>query len=217
VHLGTGNYHPRTARLYTDYGLFTCDAAIGDDVQKMFQQLTAMGRVPKLKKVLQSPFALHRQMMDLVAAEAERARAGQPARIIAKMNSLVEPQIIRGICCARPGVKGVSENLHVRSIVGRFLEHTRVFYFENGEEEALVYLSSADWMDRNFFSRVEACFPIEDRRIRQRIIDDGLMAYLSDNVQAWTLQSDGSYRRVSAGNARRRSAQQLLLKDLADA
>jgi polyphosphate kinase len=232
VHLGTGNYHPRTARLYTDYGLFTCDAAIGDDLQKMFQQLTAMGRVPKLRKLVQSPFALHRQMLDLVAAEAERARAGQPARIIAKMNSLVEPQItralyeasqagvridliIRGICCLRPGVKGVSENIQVRSIIGRFLEHTRVFYFENGEDDPLVYLSSADWMERNFFSRVETCFPIEDRRLRQRIIDDGLLAYLADNVQAWTLQSDGSYKRVATGNARRRAVQQSLLEELA--
>ena len=232
VHLGTGNYHPKTARLYTDYGLFTCDAKIGDDVQKMFQQLTAMGRVPKLKKIVQSPFALHRQMMDLVAAEAEHARAGRPARIIAKMNSLVEPQIIRalyeasqagvkvdliirGVCCARPGVKGVSENIHVRSIVGRFLEHTRVFCFENGDEEPLVYCSSADWMDRNFFSRVETCFPIEDKRIRQRILDD-MQAYLSDNTQAWVLQSDGSYKPVGAGNARRRCAQEALLDDLAD-
>lgn len=232
VHLGTGNYHPRTARLYTDYGLFTCDAAIGEDLQKMFQQLTAMGRVPKLKKVVQSPFALHKQMMDLVAAEADRARAGKPARIIAKMNSLVEPQItralyeasqagvrvdliIRGICCLRPGVKGVSENIHVRSIIGRFLEHTRVFYFENGDDDPLVYLSSADWMERNFFSRVETCFPIEDRRIRQRIIDDGLLSYLSDNVQAWVLQADGFYKRVGSGNARRRAAQEMLLADLA--
>ena len=230
VHLGTGNYHPKTARLYTDYGLFTCDATIGDDVQKMLQQLTAMGRVPKLKKIVQSPFALHKRMLELVAAEAEYARAGKPARIIAKMNSLVEPQIIhalyeasqagvkvdliiRGICCARPGVKGVSENMHVRSIVGRFLEHTRVFCFENGDDEPLVYCSSADWMDRNFFSRVETCFPVEDKRIRQRILDD-MQAYLSDNTQAWVLQSDGSYKRVNSGNARRRASQEILLDSM---
>jgi polyphosphate kinase len=232
VHLGTGNYHPKTARLYTDYGLFTCDAKIGEDVQKVFQQLTAMGRVPKLKKIVQSPFALHKQMMELVAAEAENARAGKPARIIAKMNSLVEPQIIRalyeasqagvkvdlivrGICCARPGVKGVSENMHVRSIIGRFLEHTRVFCFENGDDEPLVYCSSADWMDRNFFSRVETCFPIEDKRIRQRILDD-MQGYLSDNTQAWVLQSDGSYRPVNSGGGRRRCVQDALLANLAD-
>ena len=230
VHLGTGNYHPKTARLYTDYGLFTCDATIGEDVQKMFQQLTAMGRVPKLKKLVQSPFALHKRMLELVAAEAERARAGKPARIIAKMNSLVEPQIIRalyeasqagvkvdliirGICCARPGVKGVSENMQVRSIVGRFLEHTRVFCFENGDDDPLVYCSSADWMDRNFFSRVESCFPVEDKRIRQRILDD-MQAYLSDNTQAWVLRSDGSYKRVASGSARRKASQDILLESM---
>ena len=233
AHLGTGNYHARTARLYTDYGLFTCDAAIGEDIQKMFQQLTAMGRVAKLKKVIQSPFALHRHMLDLVAAEAEHARAGRPARIIAKMNSLVEPQIIqalyaasqagvridlivRGICSLRPGVAGVSETIQVRSIVGRFLEHTRIFYFENGDDEERVYLSSADWMERNFFRRVETCFPVEDRRLRQRIIEESLENYLADNTQAWLLQSDGSYRRAGHGNARRRSAQAVLLGDLAD-
>jgi polyphosphate kinase len=233
VHLGTGNYHARTARLYTDYGLFTCDGAIGEDIQKMFQQLTAMGRVAKLKKVIQSPFALHRQMLDLVAAEAEHARAGRPARIIAKMNSLVEPQIIqalyaasqagvrvdlivRGICSLRPGVPGVSETIQVRSIIGRFLEHTRIFYFENGDDEERVYLSSADWMERNFFRRVETCFPVEDRRLRQRIIEESLENYLADNGQAWLLQSDGTYRRASQGNARRRSAQAVLLGDLAD-
>ncbi|MBL6715610.1 MAG: polyphosphate kinase 1 [Pseudomonadales bacterium] len=233
VHLGTGNYHARTARLYTDYGLFTCDAAIGDDVQKMFQQLTAMGRVARLKKLIQAPFNLHKHMVDLVNAEAERARSGGQGRIIAKMNSLVEPEIIqalyaasqagvlidlivRGVCCLRPGVEGVSENITVRSIIGRFLEHTRIFYFENGEDEELLYLSSADWMDRNFFSRVETCFPVEDRRLRQRIIQESLQGYLSDNAQAWLLQPDGSYRRVSAGNARRRSAQETLLKSLAE-
>jgi polyphosphate kinase len=233
AHLGTGNYHARTARLYTDYGLFTCDAAIGEDIQKMFQQLTAMGRVAKLKKVIQSPFALHRHMLDLVAVEAEHARAGRPARIIAKMNSLVEPQIIqalyaasqagvridlivRGICSLRPGVAGVSETIRVRSIVGRFLEHTRIFYFENGDDEERVYLSSADWMERNFFRRVETCFPVEDRRLRQRIIEESLENYLADNTQAWLLQSDGSYRRAGHGNARRRSAQAVLLGDLAD-
>jgi polyphosphate kinase len=233
VHLGTGNYHARTARLYTDYGLFTCDAAIGDDVQKMFQQLTAMGRVAKLRKLIQSPFSLHKQMLELIAAEAENAKAGKPARIMAKMNSLVEPQVIqalyaasqagvqidlivRGICSLRPGVKGVSETITVRSIIGRFLEHTRVFYFENGEEDELVYLSSADWMERNFFRRVETCFPIEDRRIRQRIVEESLRGYLSDNTQAWQLTADGSYRKVAAGNARRRSAQEKLLAHLAD-
>jgi polyphosphate kinase len=149
------------------------------------------------------------------------------------MNSLVEPEliqalysasqagvvidlIVRGVCCLRPGVEGISDNITVRSIIGRFLEHTRIFYFENGDEEELLYLSSADWMDRNFFRRVETCFPIEDRRLRQRIIQESLQGYLTDNAQAWLLQADGTYRRVSAGNARRRSAQESLLKSLAE-
>lgn len=233
VHMGTGNYHARTARLYTDYGLFTCDAAIAEDVQKVFQQLTAMGRVVRLKKLVQSPFTLHRYMLDRIAQEAENARAGKPARIMAKMNSLVEPQIIqalyaasqagvridlivRGVCSLRPGITGVSENISVRSIVGRFLEHTRVFYFENGDDEERLYLSSADWMDRNFFRRVEIAFPIEDRRIRQRMIEESLLNYLSDNCQAWLLQSDGSYRRAGHGHGRRRAAQEVLLEQLTD-
>jgi len=233
VHMGTGNYHARTARLYTDYGLFTCDAAMGEDVQKVFQQLTAMGRVVRLKKLVQSPFTLHKHMLDMIAREAANAQAGKPARIMAKMNSLVESQIIqalyaasqagvridlivRGVCALRPGVKGVSETITVRSIIGRFLEHTRVFYFENGDEEEQLFLSSADWMERNFFRRVEIGFPIEDRRIRQRIIEESLLNYLADNSQAWMLQSDGSYKRVAHGNTRRRSAQEHLLGELAD-
>ena len=192
-----------------------------------------MGRVARLKKLIQAPFNLHKHMVDLVNAEAERARAGGQGRIIAKMNSLVEPEliqalysasqagvvidlIVRGVCCLRPGLEGVSDNITVRSIIGRFLEHTRIFYFENGDEEELLYLSSADWMDRNFFRRVETCFPIEDRRLRQRIIQESLQGYLTDNAQAWLLQADGTYRRVSAGNARRRSAQESLLKSLAE-
>lgn len=233
VHMGTGNYHARTARLYTDYGLFTCDAAIAEDVQKVFQQLTAMGRVVRLKKLVQSPFTLHRYMLDMIAKEADNAREGKPARIMAKMNSLVEPQIIqalyaasqagvridlivRGVCSLRPGITGVSENISVRSIVGRFLEHTRVFYFENGDDEERLFLSSADWMERNFFRRVEIGFPIEDRRIRQRVIEESLLNYLSDNCQAWLLQSDGSYRRAGHGHARRRAAQEVLLDQLTD-
>jgi len=234
VHMGTGNYHARTARLYTDYGLFTCDAAIGEDVQKVFQQLTAMGRVVRLKKLVQSPFTLHKHMLDMIAREADNVRAGKPARIMAKMNSLVESQIIqalyaasqagvridlivRGVCSLRPGVKGISETITVRSIIGRFLEHTRVFYFENGDDDEQLLLSSADWMERNFFRRVEIGFPIEDRRIRQRIIEESLLTYLADNSQAWMLQSDGSYKRVAHGNARRRSAQEHLLGELTDA
>ncbi len=231
VHLGTGNYHPRTARQYTDFGLFTCDNSVGVDVQKIFHQLTAPGRAGKLKKLLQSPFTLHTSMLEFIEREAAHARAGKPARIIAKMNALVEVRviqalytasqagvkidlIIRGICALRPGIKNVSDNIRVRSIVGRFLEHTRVFYFHNdGAKE--VYLSSADWMGRNFFNRVETCFPIEDKRLRDRVIKEGLDYYLSDNVRAWQLRSDGSYERVKS-SARPKDAQQVLLEALTE-
>ena len=231
VHLGTGNYHTRTARLYTDYGLFTCDEALGNDVQKVFQQLTALGRAGRLKKLLQSPFTLHKSMLDFIDAEAKNARLGKPARVMAKMNSLVEPQVIqalyrasqagvkvelivRGICALRPGVAGVSENIRVRSIVGRFLEHTRVFYFEN-EGEPRVYLSSADWMGRNFFNRVEICFPVEDEALKRRVVAESFDNYLKDNRQAWELQTDGSYQAATGQTGKRRSAQESLLAALA--
>jgi polyphosphate kinase len=231
VHLGTGNYHTRTARIYTDYGLFTCDSGIGADVQKLFQQLTAMGRPGRLKKLLQAPFTLHRTILELIGAEADRAARGEPGRVMAKMNALIDPQaiqalyrasqagvkidlIVRGMCALRPGVPGVSDNIQVRSIVGRFLEHTRVFYFGNGGEPKL-YLSSADWMGRNFFNRVEVGFPIEDQRMRRRIIAETFDEYLADNCQAWVLHSDGRYRRLRPGTSRRRSAQESLLQTLA--
>lgn len=227
VHLGTGNYHARTARIYSDYGLLSCDHVIGEDVNKLFHQLTGLGRASKLKKLLQSPFTLHKRMLELIKHEAQEAEAGREARVIAKMNALTDPQIIqalyeasmagvkieliiRGICCLRPGVPGISENIHVRSIVGRFLEHTRVFYFYHGGDE-LLYCSSADWMERNLFRRVETCFPIEEKRPRDQIINFSLHAYLSDNINAWILQSDGSYRHVRQGNQKPRSAQQTLL------
>ena len=231
VHLGTGNYHDRTARLYTDYGLFTCDDTIGADVQKIFQQLMALGRAGRLKKLLQSPFTLHKSMVDQIDAEAEAAREGKPARIMAKMNQLTEPKlmralyrasqagvridlIVRGICCLRPGIKGVSDTITVRSIVGRFLEHTRIFYFEN-QADPKVYLSSADWMGRNFFDRVETCFPVENEDLKLRVIEESLENYTGDNVQAWELQMDGSYLRLTPGENARRSAQTWLLEELA--
>jgi polyphosphate kinase len=232
VHLGTGNYHPQTARLYTDYGLFTSDHAIGLDVQKIFHQLTAPGRITKLRKVIHAPFTLHKMTLDLIAREAANAAAGKPARIIAKMNALIEVKtiqalyeasragvridlIVRGICALRPGVEGVSENIRVRSVVGRFLEHARVFYFHNdGDPE--VFLASADWMGRNFFNRVETCFPIEDRRLRARIIKEGLNNYLADNTRAWVLNTNGTYQRVSPGKSAPRDAQQKLLEELSD-
>jgi polyphosphate kinase len=231
VHLSTGNYHPRTSRSYTDFGLFTCDAALGTDVQRIFHQLTAPGRASKLKKILQSPFTLHPRMLELIKREADHAAAGRPARIIAKMNALIEVNtiialyeasragvkidlIVRGICALRPGIPGVSENIRVRSIIGRFLEHSRVFFFQN-EESPEVYLSSADWMGRNFFNRIEACLPVEDRRLRDRIVKEGLENYLQDNSRAWQLQSDGSYERVK-GSGRHRDAQLLLLEQLGE-
>ena len=231
VHLGTGNYHPRTARQYTDYGLFTCDPNLGEDVQEIFQQLTTMGRAKRLRRMLQSPFTMHKSMLEQIETEMLNLKAGKPAWIKAKMNSLIEPQIIqalyrasqagvrvdlvvRGICALRPGIKGVSEHIRVRSVVGRFLEHTRLFAFA-AAGETLVYLSSADWMGRNFFNRVETCFPIEDPALRLRVLDE-FDCYLQDNAQAWSLQSDGSYRQLSPGKQRRRAAQERLLAQLAD-
>ena len=232
VHLSTGNYHARTARLYTDYGLMTSDQAITEDVHKIFQQLTAMGKAGKLKRILQSPFTLHKGMLEFISREIEFAQAGKPARIIAKMNSLVEEQIIqalyeasqagvkidlivRGVCCLRPGIKGISDNIQVRSIVGRFLEHTRIYCFHNNGDLQL-YCASADWMGRNFFRRVETCFPIDDKRLKQRIWKEGLMTYLGDNTQAWILQSDGSYKQCTPGNVKPRSAQDEILAALSD-
>jgi len=228
VHLGTGNYHAGTARQYTDYSFLTNDLAITDDVQKVFQQLTALGKAGKRKKVLQAPFTFHKGMLELIEREEAFARDGKPARIIAKMNSLVEPTIIqslyrasqagvkidlivRGICCLRPGIKDVSDNIHVRSIVGRFLEHSRIFYFHN-DGEFDIFLSSGDWMDRNFFRRVETCFPVEEKRMQKKLLKEGLQLYLSDNSQAWILQTDGSYKQVTPGNANPRSAQNTLLE-----
>ena len=235
AHLGTGNYHARTARLYTDYGLLTSDVGLAADVQSVFHQLTAMGRAGRLRKMLQSPFTLHGAVLEHIDAEIAHAKAGRPAGVTAKMNQLVEPEVIRalyrasqagvavqlvvrGICSLRPGIAGVSENITVRSILGRFLEHERIFLFENGGKQR-VYLSSADWMGRNFFSRVETCFPIEDKAIRRRVVAHGLEPYLRDNA-AWVLQADGRYERPddgasgSKGQAERRPAQDWLLAQL---
>jgi polyphosphate kinase len=224
-HVGTGNYHLETARTYTDYGLFTFDEAVGEDLHEIFLQLTSLTQVPKLKKILQSPFALHTALIEKIARETEHARRGRPGRIIAKLNALIEPQIIqalyeasragvsidlivRGICALRPGIPGVSENIRVRSIVGRFLEHSRVYYFWNGGDDEL-YCASADWMERNFFRRVEVAFPIERRKHRERILRD-LDVYLADNVQAWELRSDGTYARVTTSAVPISAQQQLL-------
>jgi polyphosphate kinase len=232
VHLSTGNYHARTARAYTDYGLFTADNTIGVDVQKLFHQLTAPGRAGKLKKLLQSPFTMHKTVLDLIEREAALARAGKSARIMVKMNSLSEVQtidalyrasqagvkielIIRGVCALRPGIEGISDHIRVRSIVGRFLEHARVFYFQN-DGAAEIYLSSADWMGRNFFNRVETAFLLEDKRLHQRVLKECFNNYLADNTRAWLLRSDGSYSRAKPGSARVRDAQKTLLDALAE-
>jgi len=213
VHLGTGNYHSKTSRVYTDCGLLTCDAEIGEDVQQLFRQITSTGQSGQLKKILQSPFTLYNRMCEHIQREIDNHKAGKPARIIAKMNALVEPTIIkelyqasqagvsiqlivRGICALRPGIPGVSETIEVRSIIGRFLEHSRVFRFENGGEP-ITYLSSADWMARNFFARVETGFPIQDPVLAQRIYDECLSPYLQDNSQAWILNADGSYEPIT--------------------
>jgi polyphosphate kinase len=227
AHLGTGNYHARTARLYTDFGLMTCDETITADVGSLFTQITGLGKAGKLKRLWQSPFTLHSEVMAAINHEAERAAAGKPAAIVAKMNALLEPKviaalyaasqagvkidlIIRGVCALRPGIKGLSDNIRVRSVVGRFLEHTRIFYFLNDGDER-VYLSSADWMDRNFFRRIETGFPILNPKLKKRVIAEGLKPYLRDNVQAWDMLSDGSYRRRSPRRAKPYSAQAELL------
>jgi polyphosphate kinase len=228
VHLGTGNYHVATARGYTDFGLLTCDREIGEDVHKLFLQLTGLGRVARLKKIRQSPFNLERTLISLIDDEAANARRGKKARIAAKLNALSEPRIIqalyrasqagvpidlvvRGICCLRPGVPGVSENIRVRSNLGRFLEHSRVLHFHAGGE-GLVYCSSADWMQRNLYSRVEACFPIDDARLRARVLEEGIEICLHDNTHAWILQPDGKYKRSKPGNQKPRSAQDELIE-----
>jgi polyphosphate kinase len=231
-HCGTGNYHPDTARFYTDYGLFTCDEAMGEDLHELFLQLTSPTRVATMQKILQSPFTLHESLLEKTKREIALAQQGKPARIIAKLNALVEPQIIqalyhaamagvkidlivRGICALRPGIRGISENITVRSIVGRLLEHSRVYYFHNdGNPE--IFCASADWMERNFFRRIEVCFPIERKQHVDRIIED-LQTYLVDNTQAWALGPDGNYTRVAAGDAPSISAQETLLRRYADA
>jgi polyphosphate kinase len=230
-HCGTGNYHPNTARVYTDYGLFTCDEAVGEDLHELFLQLTSPTRVATMQKILQSPFTLHEGLLEKTRREIAFAREGRPARIIAKMNALIEPQIIqtlysaamagvkidlivRGICALRPGLPGISENITVRSVIGRFLEHSRVYYFHNdGNPE--VFCASADWMERNFFRRIEVCFPIERKQHRDRIIGD-LETYVADTEQAWILKPDGSYERANALDAPPVSAQQVLLQRYSD-
>lgn len=230
-HLGTGNYHSGTARLYTDYSYMTADNEVGEDVHKIFQQLTGMGKIQKLRKLYNAPFTLHAKMLELIQNEIRNVRAGKPGHIIIKVNGLTEPRliralyeasqagvridlIIRGMCRLRPGLEGVSENIRVRSIIGRFLEHTRVYWFANSGGKPVVIGSSADWMERNMLHRVETAFELYGKnaeRIRRE-----LDYYLRDNVQAWELHSDGSYALVQPEAGEERfSAQQKLLEELA--
>ena len=230
VHMGTGNYHARTARLYTDFGLLTANAEIGEDVAAVFKQLTGLGTASELRHLWQAPFTLHSRVVEAIRREGEIARAGRRGRIIAKLNALLEPEtiealyeasqagveidlIVRGPCALKPGVPGLSDNIRVRSVVGRFLEHHRIFHFRADGEDRM-FLSSADWMDRNFFRRIEISFPVLDPRLKRRVMKEGLRAYLADNSQAWEMQSDGSYKRRNPRGARR-TAQLSLLRELA--
>jgi polyphosphate kinase len=232
AHLGTGNYHPRTARLYSDFGLMTAHEEITHDVSEVFKQLTGLGKARTLKHLWQAPFTLQPNIVAAIRAEAEAARAGGKGRIVAKMNSLVEAEVIdalydasqagvsidlivRGVCTLRPGLPGVSENIRVRSIVGRFLEHHRVMYFYAGGKEN-VYLSSADWMDRNFFKRIELAFPILDPKLKRRVITEGLKFYLADNQQGWEMNSQGVYQRRRSSRAKPHHAQGELMMTLGE-
>ena len=223
VHVATGNYNPTTARLYTDLGLLTCRADFGEDTTTFFNLLTGICQFQPMRKLLVAPFELHQKLLQLIGRERDNARRGLPARIIAKINSLAERQVIealyeasqagvqidlivRGICCLRPAVKGLSENIRVRSIVDRFLEHSRIYYFENACQPQ-VFLASADWLPRNFFRRIELAFPIEDGVLRERIISEILPITLADNFKARLQQPEGTYRRArpAAGKPVRRS------------
>jgi len=230
VHLGTGNYHPVTTSVYTDYGYLSSSQRLGEDVHKLFLQLTSLTQAQGMTRMLASPFNLFDALIAKIKRETENALAGKAAHIIAKINAVNEPQIIdalyeasqagvrielivRGICSLRPGVVGLSENIHVRSIVGRFLEHSRVYYFLNdGDEE--FYCSSADWMDRNMFRRNESCFEIRQKAMKEQIRRD-LELFLADNCQAWVLHGDGSYQRLEPGKNQRISAQETFLEQLA--
>jgi polyphosphate kinase len=210
LHLGTGNYHPSTAKLYEDFGLLTCDPEITNDSAELFNWLTGVSVFPDLKKLKAAPKSLHEFVLEMIRRETHHARSGKPAAIFVKVNALVDEEVIqalylasqagvqirlliRGVCCLRPGVHGVSDNVVVRSIVGRFLEHSRVYRFENaGKPE--IYLASADWTARNFFRRVEVCFPVEDAELRERV-DQTLEVFWKDNVKAREQASDATYFR----------------------
>jgi polyphosphate kinase len=228
LHLSTGNYNPRTALMYTDLGLLTADPGLTQDADAVFLQLASQARIGRLEHLVPAPFRLHRRLLRHIADVAEAARAGRPARIVAKLNALTDPAVIdalaaasgagvpidlvvRGACMLRPGVPGLTDTVRVRSVVGRFLEHTRVFYFRwgDGADDEVLYLSSADWMSRNLVGRIEIAWPVRDAALRQRVIDEALVPYLHDERDAWTMEPDGSYRRVSSEGV---SAQRALMQ-----
>ena len=213
AHLGTGNYHQGTSRIYTDFGIITDDDQITADVNTLFMEITGLGKPGRLNKLYQSPFTLHKMVINRIRQETAHAKAGKPARITAKMNSLIEPSVIdalyqasaagvqvdlivRGMCTLRPGVKGLSENIRVRSIVGRQLEHSRIYCFHNNGAED-TFISSADWMGRNFFRRIEVATPVTTLTLKKRVIHEGLTMALDDNTHAWLMQPDGSYIRAT--------------------
>jgi polyphosphate kinase len=229
AHLSTGNYNPRTARLYTDVGYLTADQELTADVDAVFLKLSSLAPIAGHKRLLTAPTLLHARMLELLGKVADAARQGHTARVVVKVNSLTDQAltdalvqagqagasidlIVRGACILRPGVPGVTDNVRVRSVIGRFLEHTRVFYFRWGEsaaEEEALYLSSADWMSRNMLRRVEVAWPILDKALRQRVIDECVTPYLMDEQDAWRLQPSGEYVRVADVGL---SAQQALMR-----
>jgi polyphosphate kinase len=230
AHLGTGNYHPTTSKLYTDFGMLTADVALCADIERVFTHLTSQNKLAQLAHLWVAPFTLHKRVLAAIAREAALSRSGKPGRIVAKMNALTDEAtidalyaasqagakidlIVRGACSLRPGVKGLSENISVRSIVGRFLEHHRIYYFRNGGEDD-VYLSSADWMGRNLFRRIEIAWPVLNKKLKQRVIDEGLLPYLIDTTNVWTLGPDGDYR-PPRSRKKGYSAQHALLQRLA--